>query len=157
MTGKSNDRALMPPPASPSRSPRRSQSSQPRTDISNAFSETVKLEVIRMTGASCWSCATSGPQFAHVVAQKDGQVCIQYPYTFPTLANQPQGPLLDESWTIPIFIQNSGQLYSALSELSYCFRPLFGPVLGFPTDKLSVFYPVGNGRPGPTCPGGGSI
>lgn len=82
MAGKSNDRALMPPPASPSRSPRRSQSSQPRTDISNAFSESVKLEVIRMTGTSCWSCATPDPEFAHVVAQKDGQVCIQYPHTF---------------------------------------------------------------------------
>lgn len=82
MAGKSNDRGLMPLSASPSCSPRRSEDSQPRTDISNTFSDTVKLEVVRLSGANCWSCLNNDPEFAHVVAQKDGQVCILYPHTF---------------------------------------------------------------------------
>lgn len=105
MADKSNDRALMPPPPpAPSRSPRRSEDSQPRTDISNAFSDPVKLEVTRLSGADCWSCLNNDPEFAHVVAQKDGQVCILYPHTFPTLANQPQGPSLDTSWSVTVFV-----------------------------------------------------
>ncbi|KAE8365206.1 hypothetical protein BDV27DRAFT_171790 [Aspergillus caelatus] len=92
MAGKSNDQALMPPSESPSRSPRRYDSSQPRTDISSAFSETVKLEAARMSGASCWSCANPDPEFAHVVAQKDGQApyWIQaglFPFSFKTAVN----------------------------------------------------------------------
>ncbi|KAL4787638.1 hypothetical protein BJX76DRAFT_318530 [Aspergillus varians] len=62
----------MPPPpvpTSPSRSSRRSEAS----DSSNKFSDTVKLEVVRLSGANCWSCLNSDPEFAHVVAQKDGQ------------------------------------------------------------------------------------
>ncbi|KAJ5407336.1 hypothetical protein N7465_008620, partial [Penicillium sp. CMV-2018d] len=50
------------------------ENSQPRTDISNAFSDAAKLEVSRLSGAQCWSCLTPDPQFAHVIAQKDGQV-----------------------------------------------------------------------------------
>ncbi|CAG8892384.1 unnamed protein product [Penicillium egyptiacum] len=61
-------------PASVSRFSYRTQNSQPRTDISNAFSDTVKLEVARLSGAQCWSCSTTEPEFAHVIAQKDGQV-----------------------------------------------------------------------------------
>ncbi|OQE32730.1 hypothetical protein PENFLA_c001G04063 [Penicillium flavigenum] len=63
----------MPPPASLSRSVR-FENSQPRTDISNTFSDTVKLEVTRLSGVECWSCSITDPEFAHVVAQEDGQV-----------------------------------------------------------------------------------
>ncbi|KAJ5922415.1 hypothetical protein N7516_010118 [Penicillium verrucosum] len=50
------------------------QNLQPRTDISNAFSDTVKLEVSRLSGAQCWSCSTTETEFAYVIAQIDGQV-----------------------------------------------------------------------------------
>ncbi|KAE8134922.1 hypothetical protein BDV38DRAFT_273141 [Aspergillus pseudotamarii] len=92
MAGKVNDQARMPPPESPSRSPRRYDSSQPRTDISNAFSDSVKLEVARMSGSSCWSCTTPDPEYAHVVAQKDGQAPYWikaglFPFSFKTAVN----------------------------------------------------------------------
>ncbi|KOS36897.1 hypothetical protein ACN38_g12330 [Penicillium nordicum] len=50
------------------------QNSQPRTEISNAFSDTVRLEVSRLSSAQCWSCSTTETEFAHVIAQNDGQV-----------------------------------------------------------------------------------
>ncbi|KAE8379869.1 hypothetical protein BDV26DRAFT_303342 [Aspergillus bertholletiae] len=92
IAGKSKDRARIPPPESPSRSSRRYDSSQPRTDISNAFSESVKVEVARITGASCWNCSIPDPEFAHVVAQKDSQApyWIQaglFPFSFKTAIN----------------------------------------------------------------------
>ncbi|KAL4793926.1 hypothetical protein BDV19DRAFT_365610 [Aspergillus venezuelensis] len=82
----------MPPLIPTSRSSRRSEDSQPRTDASNTFSDTVKLEVVRLSGANCWSCLNSDPEFAHVVAQKDGQALywIQaglLPFSFKAAVN----------------------------------------------------------------------
>ncbi|CAI7571420.1 unnamed protein product [Penicillium palitans] len=79
MADKSND-ALVPRPTSfsshtsVSRLSSCTENSQARTDISNAFSHTVKLEVSRLSSGQCWSCSTTDPEFAHVIAQKDGQV-----------------------------------------------------------------------------------
>jgi hypothetical protein len=69
----------MSPPASLSHSAR-FENSQPRTDISSTFSDTVKLEVTRLSGAERWNCSTTDPEFAHVVAQEDSQVFISSSY-----------------------------------------------------------------------------
>lgn len=106
------DRDLMPPPPSPPRfsvqaslreSERSSSSTssraskrgshsrettdrfpvgEARTDISNTFTDGVKIEVVRLAGEKCWACLNTDLQFAHVVAQKDGQVSIRPLSTF---------------------------------------------------------------------------
>ena len=72
----------MPPPpipTSPQLDSMSSNYSQSQSAASSAFSETTKLEALRLSGPNCWSCSSSDPDLAHVVSQKDGQVCVLLP------------------------------------------------------------------------------
>ena len=58
-----------------------SNHSQPQSAASSTFSETTNLEALRLSGPNCWSCLNLDPELAHVVSQKDGQVCVLLPLT----------------------------------------------------------------------------
>lgn len=69
----------MPPPpvaTSPRVGSMSSNCSQPQTATSSAFSDAMRCEALLFSGPNCWSCKSPDPDLAHVVSQKDRQVCV---------------------------------------------------------------------------------
>ena len=71
----------MPPPPIPTSPRLGSVSSQLQSAASSAFSEATKLQALHLSGPNCWACQNLDPDLAHVVSQKDGQVCVLLPLT----------------------------------------------------------------------------
>lgn len=81
-------------------------------------------------------------QYTHVVAERWSSIYTTICSCIFTLANQPQGPLLDTSRSVPVFVQSSGQLYSFLVYLPRCFRPFPWPLLGAPSNRFKLFHKI---------------